>query len=175
MPLRLEDKRAIVAQVAEIAGQAQSAVVAQYRRLNCASMTQLRVQARDAGVYLRVVRNTLARRAVKNTDFECLVETLVGPVVLAFSMAEPGSAARVISKFVKSDDKLVVKGLCLGGKLLSATDIDKVANLPTYTEAVSKLMVVIQAPLTKLVRTIAEPPAKLVRTIAAIQAVKSSE
>ena len=168
MPLRLEDKRAIVAQVAQIAGQAQSAVVAEYRSLNCAQMTELRVIARDAGVYLQVVRNTLARRAVKNTDFECLVDMLVGPVVLAFSMEDPGAAARVISKFVKSDEKLVVKGLCLGGKLLSATDIDKVAKLPTYTEAISKLMAVMQAPLTKLVRTIAEPPAKLVRTIAAL-------
>jgi large subunit ribosomal protein L10 len=96
-------------------------------------------------------------------------------VVLAFSMKEPGAAARVISKFVKSNDKLIVKGLGLGGHLLSATEIDKVAKLPTYSEAVSKLMAVIQAPLSKLVRTIAEPPAKLVRTIAAIKAVKSSQ
>jgi large subunit ribosomal protein L10 len=175
MPLRLEDKQAIVTQVAQIAGQAHSAVVAEYRNMNSASMTQLRVQAREDDVYLRVVRNTLARRAVKNTDFECLVEALVGPVVLAFSMKEPGAAARVISKFVKSNDKLIVKSLGLGGHLLSATEIDKVAKLPTYSEAVSKLMAVIQAPLTKLVRTIAEPPAKLVRTIAAIKTVKSSD
>ncbi|HDN26974.1 MAG TPA: 50S ribosomal protein L10 [Thioploca sp.] len=175
MPLKLEDKQAIVTQVAQIAGQAHSAVVAEYRNMNSAAMTQLRVQAREDGVNLRVVRNTLARRAVKNTDFECLGEVLVGPVFLAFSMEEPGAAARVISKFVKSNEKLIVKGLSLGGQFLPATQIDAVAKLPTYSEAVSKLMAVMQAPVTKLVRTLAEPQAKLVRTIAAIKAVKSSE
>ncbi|RKZ37137.1 MAG: 50S ribosomal protein L10, partial [Gammaproteobacteria bacterium] len=152
MPLLLEDKRAIVTSVSEIAKQAHSAIVADYRGMTVAEMTELRKKARDAGVYLRVVRNTLARRAMTNTDFECLQDVLVGSVVLTFSMNEPGAGARVISEFVKTNTKLVVKGIGLGGQLLEAQAIDKVAKLPTYLEAISQLMSVIQAPITKLVR-----------------------
>jgi large subunit ribosomal protein L10 len=169
MPLSLDDKRAIVATVNKLASRAQSAVVAEYRGMTCTEMTQLRTQARGANVYLRVVRNTLARRAVKDTHFECLQDILVGPVVLAFSTEEPSAAARVISDFTKTNDKLIVKGVSLGGQLLSASDIQTVAKLPSYTEAISMLMSVIQAPITKLVRTLAEPHAKLVRTLAAVR------
>ncbi len=169
MPLLLEDKRAIVSSVNKIVSEAHSAIVLEYRGVTVAEMTELRTKAREAGVYLRVVRNTLARRAMKNTDFECLQDVLVGPVVLAFSMDEPGAAARVISEFVKTNTKLVVKGIGLGGQLLEAQAIDKVAKLPTYLEAISQLMSVMQAPITKLARTLKEPHAKLVRTIAAIR------
>lgn len=169
MPLSLDDKRAIVATVNELANRAQSAIVAEYRGMTCTEITQLRAKARGSNVYLRVVRNTLARRAVKDTHFECLQEILVGPVVLAFSIDDPSAAARVISEFAKINEKLIVKGVSLGGQLLSASDIHAVAKLPSYTEAISMLMSVIQAPITKLVRTLAEPHAKLVRTLAAVR------
>ncbi|HEC86139.1 MAG: 50S ribosomal protein L10 [Candidatus Parabeggiatoa sp. nov. 2] len=175
MPLKLEDKRAIVAAVNEIANRAHSAIVAEYRGITCAEMTQLRQGARGAGVYLRVVRNTLARRAVKNTDFECLSEILVGPVALAFSIDDPGAAARVMSEYAKTHDKLIVKGVSISGRLLLASEIDFVAKLPTHTEAISMLMSVIQAPISKLVRTLAEPHAKLVRTLAAVHDSKPNQ
>jgi len=174
MPLSIDDKRAIVANVNEVARRAHSAIVAEYRGLTVADVTELRQKARTEDVSLRVVKNTLARRAVLNTDFECLQGTLVGPVFLAFSMNEPGAAARVISDFAKSHDKLVVKSIALGGQLLNASDIAQVAKLPTYSEAISMLMSVMQAPITQLVRTMAEPHAKLVRTIAAVRDSKSN-
>lgn len=169
MPLKLSDKRAIVASVNEIAVSANSAIVAEYSGMTVTEMTQLRNKAREAGVYLRVVRNTLAKRAVLNTKFECLQNVLVGPVVLAFSMEEPGAAARIINDFIKTNTKLVVKGISLGEQLYDASQLDKVAKLPTYKEAISMLMSVIQAPVTQLARTIAEPHAKLTRTIAALR------
>ncbi|MCK5719873.1 MAG: 50S ribosomal protein L10 [Thiomargarita sp.] len=169
MPLLLEKKRAIVASVNKIANQAHSAVVAEYRGMTVIEITELRKQARESNVTLRVVRNTLARRAVIGTRFECLKDVLVGPVILAFSMEEPGSAARVINKFVKTNDKLIVTGLSLGSQLLEAKAIAKVAKLPTYLEAISQLMSVMKAPITKLAQTLNEPHTKLVRTIAAVR------
>ncbi|EDN69570.1 Ribosomal protein L10 [Beggiatoa sp. PS] len=168
MPLKLEDKRAIVTIVNDIASRSHSAIVAEYRGITCVQMTQLRQQAREGGVYLRVVRNTLARRAVSNTSYECLQEMLVGPIILAFSMEDPGAAARVINKFVKTNKNLIVKGIALSGQLLPPTEIDKIAKLPTYLEAISMLMSVMSAPITQLARTLHEPHAKLVRTIAAV-------
>ena len=168
MPLKLQDKQAIVASVNEIANNASSAIVAEYRGMSVDSMTDLRKKAREAGVDLRVVRNTLARRAVSNTDFECLKEILVGPILLAFSKEEPSAAAKVLKEFSKSEDKLVVKGIGLGKQLLDGSTLAKVAKLPTYLESISLLMSVIQAPITQMVRTIAEPQAQLVRTLAAV-------
>ncbi len=168
MPLKLEDKQAIVASVNEVAKKATSAIVAEYRGMSVSDMTELRKQAREAGVYLRVIRNTLARRAVTNTDFECLKEILVGPVFLAFSNEEPSAAAKVLKEFSKTQDKLIVKGIGLGKQLLEASALSKVAKLPTYLESISLLMSVMQAPITQMVRTIAEPQAQLARTIAAI-------
>lgn len=169
MPLKLEDKRRIVEEVAQIAATAQSAIAAEYRGLTVADMTQLRIQARKADVYLRVVRNTLARRAMANTAFECMQDSLVGPLLLAFSTKNPGAGARVIADYLKTNQKLVVKSIALGGKLIPAQELDKVAKLPTLEQALSQLLAVMKAPLTKLVRTLAEPPAKLVRTLAAVR------
>lgn len=169
MPLKLEDKQAIVADIANIASTAHSAIAAEYNGLTVADMTELRQKAREGGVYLRVVRNTLARRAFLNTDFECLRDSLVGPIVLAFSKEEPSAAARVIKDFTKENKNLVVKSIALTGNLLDANDLDKVAKLPTHSEAISMLMSVMQAPITQLARTIQEPHAKLVRTIAAVR------
>ncbi len=169
MTLRLEDKQAIVAEVGEVAKNALSAVTAEYRGLSVEEMSQLRLQARSSGVYLRVVRNTLARRAVEGTGFACLQNTLVGPLLLAFSQQEPGAAARLIRTFVKQNEKLVVKAVAFDGQLLAVNELEKLANLPTRDEAIATLIAVMKAPITKLVRTLAEPQAKLVRTFATLR------
>jgi large subunit ribosomal protein L10 len=169
MALTLAEKQAVVAEVAEVAGTAISAVVADYRGITVSQMTQLRSDARKAGVYLRVVKNTLCRRAVADTAFACLNEALTGSVFLAFSQEAPSSAARLLKDFSKDNSNVVVKALALNGKLLDAAQLDAVASLPTKDEAIAKLLMVIQAPVTKFVRTMAEPHAKLVRLLAAIR------
>ena len=167
MPLSLEGKRAVVAEVSEVARGASAAVAAEYRGLSVAEMNDLRVKARERGVYLRVVRNTLARRAVEGTEFECMRDGLVGPLVLAFAGEEPGSAARVVRDFAKANEKLVVRLVAINGELVPAERIDTVANLPTLDEARSKLLSVLKAPAGQLVRTLVEPHAGLVRVLAA--------
>ena len=169
MRLTLEAKKAIVKEVAEIAANAPSAIAAEYSGISVADMTQLRHTARQAGIYLRVVRNTLARRALENTKFECMRDGLVGPLLLAFSKEEPGTVAKIINDFAKTNDKLVVKLVALDGKLLQPSDIEALANLPSRDQAISMLMAVMKAPISKFVRTLAEPHAKLVRTVAAVR------
>ena len=167
MALRLEDKKALVAEVSEVAASAFSALAAEYRGLTVSEMTELRKQARDQGVYLRVVKNTLARRAIEGTEFECMQQGLEGPLVLAFSQEDPGAAARVFKAFAKDHDKLVTKLVSIGGELLPAADLERLATLPTLDEARAMLLGVFQAPASKLVRTLAEPAASLARVIAA--------
>jgi len=174
MALRLEDKKALVAEVAAVAANAQSVVAAEYRGLTVTQMTDLRAKARKSGVYLRVVKNTLARRAIAGTAFECVGKSLKGPLVLAFSKEDPGAAARLVKAFAKDNDKLVTTVVSLGGSALTARDLDKVASLPTKQQALSQLVGVIQAPIAKFVRTLAEPHAKLVRTIAAVKDQKAA-
>lgn len=169
MPLKIQDKQAIVAEVAEVASSAYSAIAAEYRGMTVDEMTALRKQARENGVYLRVVRNTLARRAIEGTDFECMQETLVGPLVLAFSQEDPGAAARLIRDYSKECDKLVVKSIGISGQLMDASELDTLAKMPTYDQAVASLMSVMQAPITKFVQTLNEVPSKFVRTVAAIR------
>jgi len=169
MALRLAETQAIVAAVNEAATKALSAVVIDYRGLTVQQMTTLRAKQRDSRVYVNVVRNTLARRAIEGTDFECLKDTLVGPTMFAFSQEDPGSAARLLKAFAKDWEALQVKALSIGGKLLGADQLDRVASLPTRDEALSLLMAVMQAPITKLARTLNEVPGKLVRTVAAIR------
>lgn len=169
MALRLDDKKAMVAEVAEVAAKAQSVVAAEYRGLTVSQMTSLRTKARTAGVYLRVVKNTLARKAIAGTQFECVGKSLKGPLILAFSKDDPGAAARLVKAFAKDNDKLKTTVLSLGGTALTAKDLDKVASLPTRDQALSLLLGVFKAPITKFVRTVAEPHAKLVRTIAAVK------
>jgi large subunit ribosomal protein L10 len=167
--LNLEAKKAIVDEVAAIAAQAYSAIAAEYRGLTVEQMNALRTKAREGGVYLRVVRNTLARRAVADTDFACMQDELVGPLVLAFSMEEPGAAARVLGDYAKENDKLVVKSLSFGGKVLPPSELKALASLPTREQALAQLMAVMKAPVEKFVRTLVEPHAKLVRTLAAVR------
>lgn len=174
MALNLEQKKAIVSEVAEVADKAFSAVAAEYRGLSVDEMTDLRVQARNAGVYLRVVKNSLARRAFEGTDFECMSEGLTGPLVLALSQEDPGSAARVINDFAKDNEKLEVKLVSIGGKLLDPGEIKTLAKMPTYDQAISMLMAVMKAPVEKLARTMNEVPGKLVRTVAAVKDAKQA-
>jgi len=174
LALNLEQKKAIVSEVAEVADKAFSAVAAEYRGLSVDEMTDLRVQARNAGVYLRVVKNSLARRAFEGTDFECMSEGLTGPLVLALSQEDPGSAARVINDFAKDNEKLEVKLVSIGGKLLDPGEIKTLAKMPTYDQAISMLMAVMKAPVEKLARTMNEVPGKLVRTVAAVKDAKQA-
>ena len=169
MALRLEDKKTLVTEVNEIAQKAQSVVAAEYRGLSVAKLTELRARARASKVYMRVVKNTLARRAVAGTPFECVGEKLKGPLILAFSQDDPGAAARLIKAFAKDNDKLVPTLVSLGGAVLPGTDLERVASLPTRDQALAQLLGVVKAPIGKFVRTLAEPHAKLVRTIAAVK------
>ena len=169
MAIGLEDKKAIVAEVNEAAGGALSAVLADYRGVTATDLTILRKQAREDGVYLRVVRNTLARRAVDGTEFECIKDVLVGPTILAFSMEDPGAAARLLKDFAKENKEFEIKALSVGGELLGADQIDRLAKLPTRDQALGMLASVIQAPITKLVRTFNEVPSKVTRVVAAVR------
>jgi len=172
--LSIEEKKAIVAEVAEVAANAHSAVVAEYIGLASNDMNDLRAKARSGGVYIRVVKNTLARRALEGTDFACMNETLIGPMILAFSQEDPGSAARVLKDFAKEHDKLVIKALSVSGQLLAASELERLASLPTKEQAISMLMSVMQAPISKLARTFNEVPGKLVRTVAAVRDAKQA-
>jgi large subunit ribosomal protein L10 len=167
MALRLEDKKALVKEVNAVAGDSITAVAAEYRGLSVAEMTELRKQARNAGVYMRVVKNTLARRAVVGTEFECMQDTLTGPILLAFSKDDPGAAARVIKDFAKGHDALQAVSLAVGGTVLPASDLNTLADLPTLDQARAMLLGVFMAPMSQLVRTLAEPSAMLARTMSA--------
>lgn len=169
MALSLADKKNVVAEVAQVAASAVSVVAAEYRGLTVSDMTRLREQARKSGVYLRVVRNTLARRALEGTDFACMHEVLTGPLFLAFSQTEPSAAARLLRDFTKEHEVVVVKAISLDGKLLAGSELKTVAALPTKEEAISKFLCVLKAPITKFVQTLVEPHAKLVRTFAAVR------
>lgn len=169
MALRLDDKIAVVEEVSAIAAKAHSAVAADYRGLTVGQLTDLRRNARASGVYLRVVKNTLARRAVEGTEFQCMQEGLVGPLILAFSLEDPGAAGRLIADFIKTNDKLVVRLVAVGGKQYGPTGLERLSKLPTKDQAIAILMGTMKAPVEKFVRTLAEPHAKLVRTIAAIR------
>lgn len=169
MPLNLQQKQAVVAEVADVASGAHSVIAAEYQGLTVAEMTELRVAAREANVYLKVIKNTLAKRAFNDTDFDCMGDALSGQLVFAFSLEEPGSAARVIKDFAGKNDKLVVKLVAFGGELLDPSEIKRLASLPTYEQALSMLLAVMKAPVEKLTRTINEVPGKLVRTVAAVR------
>lgn len=153
MALNLEGKKAIVAEVAAKASEAQSCVIADSRGVEVNDMTSLRATARDNGVWLKVVRNTLARRAVEGSSYEGLADQFVGPTLIAFSMDHPGAGARILSDFAKENDKLELKAAMFEGEI---TPVDQLAKLPTYDEAIAKLMSVMkEASAGKLVRTLA--------------------
>ena len=169
MALSLEQKKAVVAEVAEAAKSAHSAVAAEYRGLTVEEMTDLRVQAREGGVVLKVAKNTLVRRAVEGTEFECLQDGLTGPLLFAFSMEDPGAAARLVKDYSKSHDSLIAKLVAVGGELYDSSELNRLANLPTRDQALAILLGVMKAPIEKFVRTLVEPHTKLVRTVAAVR------
>jgi large subunit ribosomal protein L10 len=167
--IRLEDKKAIVASVNETATNALSLVVADARGVTVGNMDSLRKSARENNVTLQVVRNTLARRAVQGTEFECIADSLVGPSIFGFSMEDPGAAARLFKDFAKANTAFEVKVLAVGGKSLDASQIDALAKLPTRDQALSMLMSVMLAPVTKLTRTFNDIPGKVTRVVAAVR------
>ena len=169
MALTFEQKKAVVAEVADAAKSAHSAVAAEYRGLTVSDMTELRSKARSEGVYLKVAKNTLVKRAVEGTDFECMSEGLTGPLLFAFSMEDPGAAARLIKDYSKENDKLVARLVAVGAELHDASELERLAKLPTRDQAIAMLMGVMKAPIEKFVRTLAEPHTKLVRTVAAVR------
>lgn len=169
MAIRLEDKKAIVADVNETAVNALSLVIADARGVTVGKMDALRKLARENNVRLQVVRNTLARRAIKGTEFECVEEALKGPSIFGFSMEDPGAAARLFKDFAKANEKFEIKALSVGGKLLQSSQLDVLATLPTRDQALSLLMSVMIAPVTKLARTFNEVPSKVTRVVAAVR------
>ncbi|MCB1756850.1 MAG: 50S ribosomal protein L10 [Gammaproteobacteria bacterium] len=174
MALTLTEKKAVVSEVADVASRAHSAVAAEYRGLSVSQLTELRANARANGVYSRVIKNSLARLAVQGTEFECIQDGLKGPLILAFSIDDPGSAARIMREFAKGNDKLVPAFGAVGGQMLNASELSKLADMPTYDQAVSMLMSVMQAPVAKFVRTLNEVPGKLVRTVEAVRLAKEA-
>ncbi len=175
MALGLEQKQEIVAEVNEAASNALSAVLADYRGLTVSEMTEMRAKARESGVYLRVIRNTLAKRAVAGTEYECLTDAFVGPTLVAFSTEDPGSAARLLKDCAKEHEALEVKALSIGGQLLGADALERVAKLPTRDEALAMLMATLQAPVVKLARTLNEVPGQVVRVMAAVRDQKQEQ
>jgi len=173
--LNLEDKKAIVADVNETASNALSLVIADARGVNVGDMNALRKQAREAKVDLRVVKNSLAKRAFEGTDYICVSDALVGPSLFGFSMEDPGAAARIFKDFAKHNSNFEVKALSVSGQLLSREQIDMLANLPTLEQALGQLVSVMIAPVTKLVRTFNEVPAKVTRAVAAVRDKKEQE
>lgn len=168
MALGLEDKKAIVANVSEAAQSALSLVIADARGVNVTAITELRKQARAMDVDLRVVKNTLAKRAFAGTEYECTASALVGPSLFGFSMEDPGAAARLFKDFAKDNSKFEIKALAVGGQMMGPEKIDVLAKLPTREQALTQLAVVMIAPVTKLVRTLNEIPSQITRVVSAV-------
>jgi len=174
MALNLQQKKELVAELAEVAGQAHSLVAAEYAGLSVAQMTALRKKARDGGVFLKVSKNTLVRRAVENTDFACVSDALTGPMIYAFSKEDPGAAGRLVKDFAKTNDKLKARLVSMGGRMYPATHVDVLASLPTREQALGMLLYVMKAPIERLARTLAEPATMVTRAMAAIRDQKAA-
>ena len=168
MGLSLEQKQAMVSEVSAKLSGAQAVIVAEYRGLDVGRVTQLRARARKSGLYLRVLKNTLARRAVQGTPFEKLSDQMVGPLMYGIAR-DPVAGAKVLSEFAKENEQLVIRGGALPNSLMSAKDVKALALLPSREELLAKLMGTMQAPVAKLVRTMNEVPGKFVRALAAVR------
>jgi large subunit ribosomal protein L10 len=171
--LNLEQKQTVVAEVAKQVAGAQAIVLAENRGMAVAAMTQLRAKARASGVYFRVVKNTLVRRAVADTPFASLADKMVGPLAYGIGV-DPVAVAKVLSDFAKGNDKFVIAGGAMPGQLMSAKEISALAALPSREELIAKLLGTMQAPIVKLVRTMNEVPGKFVRTLAAVRDAKAA-
>ena len=174
MPINRHEKEALVAEVADVASKALSLVASEYRGIKAVDLDNLRSKARAANGYMRVVKNTLAKRALEGTEFAAISDHLVGPLLLSFSMEDPGSMARVVKEFAKTNDKLIVKALAVGGHAYPGKDLDKLATLPTRDQPLSMLMGTMIAPITQLVRTLAEPASMVARATKGIADAKSA-
>ncbi len=168
MGLNLDDKKAVVAEVSAKVAQAQAIVLAEYRGLEVGDMTSLRAKARSSGVYLRVLKNTLARRAVTGTPFESLAQHMVGPLAYGIS-ADPVAAAKVLNEFAKANERFVIKAGAMPGQVMTAKQVATLATMPSREELLATLMGTMQAPIAKFVRTLNEVPGKFVRTLAAVR------
>ena len=168
MSLNLEEKKAVVAEVSEQVNAAQAIVLAEYRGLEVGDMTQLRAQARKSGVYLRVLKNTLVRRAVDGTPFSGLANEMVGPLVFGIS-ADPVAAAKVLSDFAKANDKFVIKAGAMPNQVMDVKGVQSLASMPSREELLAKLLGTMQAPIAKFVRTLNEVPTGFVRGLAAVR------
>jgi len=169
MALNLTQKKEVVAELAGVAATAHSLVAAEYAGLSVAQLTELRRKARQGGVFLRVAKNTLVRRAVSGTEFECVSDSLSGPMLYAFSKEDPGAAGRLIKDFAKANEKLKTKLVAMGGQMYPATHLDRLASLPTRDQALSMLLGVMKAPIERFVRTLAEPASMVARAVAAVR------
>ncbi|MFN0038493.1 MAG: 50S ribosomal protein L10 [Burkholderiales bacterium] len=168
MSLNLDDKKAAVAEIGAKVAHAQSIVLAEYRGIEVGDMTNLRAKARGAGVYLRVLKNTLARRAVTGTPFEGLAQHMVGPLAYGIS-TDPVAAAKVLNDFAKANEKFVIKAGAMAGQVMTPKQVATLATMPSRAELLAKLMGTMQAPVTKLVQTLNEVPGRFVRTLAAVR------
>ncbi len=168
MGLNLDEKKAVVAEVSAEIAKAQGIVVAEYRGLEVGNMTELRAKARKGGVYLRVLKNTLARRAVAGTPFEKLAEQMTGPLIYGIS-ADPVATAKVLDTFAKTNDKLVIRGGAIPNAVISAKEVKALASMPSREQLIAKLLGTMQAPIAQFARTLNEVPARFVRTLAAIR------
>jgi large subunit ribosomal protein L10 len=173
LSLNLQQKEAVVAEVAKQVAGAQAIVMAENRGMVVADITKLRAQARASGVYFRVVKNTLVRRAVANTPFASLAEKMVGPLAYGIG-TDPVAVAKVLNDFAKANQKFVITGGAMPGQMMSAKDVAALASLPSRDELLAKLMGTMQAPVAKLVRTMNEVPGKFVRTLAAVRDAKQA-
>ncbi len=172
MGLSLEQKQAVVTEIAARLAQAQAVIVAENRGLDVGAVTGLRARARKSGLYLRVLKNTLARRAVKGTPFEKLSESLTGPLVYGIA-TDPVAGAKVLAEFAREHERFVIKGGAMPNALMSEKDVKALATMPSREELLAKLVGTLQAPVARLVRTLHEVPARFVRTLAAVRDAKS--
>ena len=173
MSLNIEQKKAVVAEVAEQFKGAEAAVLAEYRGLSVAQMTELRSRARQGQIYLRVVKNTLTRRAIEGSEFECLRDQLSGPLALAIAK-DPVAVAKLLADFAKDNDPLKIRAGAMGGKLMTLDQVQALAKLPSREQLLATLVGTLQAPIVKFVRTLNEVPSKFVRTLAAVRDAKGS-
>ncbi|MBI4207326.1 MAG: 50S ribosomal protein L10 [Betaproteobacteria bacterium] len=167
MGLNLEQKQAVVAEISAELAKAQTVVLAEYRSLQVGEMTELRKKARSSGVYLRVLKNTLARRAVADTPFKGLVDKMVGPLAYGIS-SDPVAAAKVLHEYARSNEKFVIRAGAMPDVVMSPKEVADLARMPSRQELLATLMATMQAPVAKLVRTLNEVPGKFVRTVAAV-------
>lgn len=168
MGLNLDDKKVVVAEVSAELAKAQAVIIAEYRGLEVGQITELRAKARQSGVYLRVLKNTLVRRAVAGTPFEGLADSMIGPLIYGIS-ADPVASAKVLSEFAKSNDKLVLKGGAMPNYVMDVAGVKALASMPSREELLATLLGTLQAPVAKFVRTLNEVPGKFVRTVAALR------